>query len=963
MSLGAALLQPQVLRRGGAFDGTLALAEDVARLAALLIEDAAAGGAMAAQAEVALADRAAALAASFAPRLRAAEARLRGLVTGPRQVLEGLAAEAEALAQDPAAVLGLMRRLLELARTLVDGASLPAIRAALGVLKALVEEDLGLSAAALRDMVLDFLDAWSARIAALPEPLDAAARRRRRLVRTLLARLRAQGSLLTPPGFEVEPLARAIDRLLTESGARAALRDLGCALDGVAAALDAAIAAGGAVRQAAPLPVGAGVVPLSSSAEYSWYASWLLNDEDMPMLGLSDIDKPAEFLTQLKSGTGPLEARLREAFQPAELQALNGFTGSGEPPRDLMLTVLAAVNRQVQTTELLFRAGEDQILPDSALDERTRDLKGSFQKDQSLHLFNRRLLEHVFGDKIDTLGSGFFHGLGQGILGVVGYPRNQVIVTGDRRFVMCDDKPIHSGENVEWHQAPIFSQATLYSTWFSFEKFGPRGCEIFAQVLFAAAEAGKAIWHLVKTQPGHEAQAASVGAIEIADTIQMILFGKPLSGYFLEGGPDLRRWGKSLDSAVGLKGIATFASTFQGLQSDAPNEKFKFWITVLMGDIFRTLGPIQTINALRDLLLGGMTLLNFGGPQDGPSTLPSNPARNHLKQAPVVAVSDTLFAMLLISLYPRDNYSIFLFDPGEEGIGDRRLEAFLGHWLGGSAGLGLAAGLTGSLVAQILAWAEDVPRFFLTGAKSAGKMFGLYWLFWYAFKENATDGGRYRPLGGSFRGYPDKERAPSPYRLPFPGGTAQYTGQANLGLFSHNAITNTDFVTPANSATQQTYAYDFGHDFRQAIACSRAGVVWSFNEGVADSSTATANRLIIRHATIDPEHDDFGQGPVQTYAVYLHLAQNGVTGAPRFGGTAPVQESATPGGGTPVAQGDLIALAGDTGMSFHNHLHMHVLPDDGTGQPDTTFAIPFVFEDAPGDGNLKSTTWYRSGNA
>ena len=102
---------------------------------------------------------------------------------------------------------------------------------------------------------------------------------------------------------------------------------------------------------------------------------------------------------------------------------------------------------------------------------------------------------------------------------------------------------------------------------------------------------------------------------------------------------------------------------------------------------------------------------------------------------------------------------------------------------------------------------------------------------------------------------------------------------------------------------------------------------------------------------------------MQTFTVYLHLAQNGVTQAPLFGGIAPVQESVTPGGGTPVTQGDLIALAGDTGMSFHNHLHMHILPAGTGGRPDNTFAIPFVFEDAPGDGNLKSTTWYRSGNA
>jgi hypothetical protein len=360
------------------------------------------------------------------------------------------------------------------------------------------------------------------------------------------------------------------------------------------------------------------------------------------------------------------------------------------------------------------------------------------------------------------------------------------------------------------------------------------------------------------------------------------------------------------------------------------------------------------------LLIEFVTLMNFRGPRDGTSSLPSNPAWNHRKQASFVSLSDTLFAMLLISLYTRDNYSIFLWS--EDGIGDRREEMMWGHWLGGSAGLGLSAGLAGSFVAQFIAWAEDFKRFFKTGGVSAAKMFVMYWLYNYVFRENATDDGRYRPGGGNFDGYPDKDRAPSPYLLPFAGGTAQYTGQANLGLFSHNFISNSDFVPPINNATQQTYAYDFGHDFGAPVACSRAGVVWSFTQGNADSSTGPWNVIIIRHATIDNERDDFGNGPVQTYGVYGHLANNGVTNAPAFGGTAPTQESVTAGAGTPVAQGDLIALAGDTGTSFHNHLHMHVLPDDGTGQPNQTFAIPFVFQDSPGDGVLKSTTWYRSGN-
>jgi hypothetical protein len=63
--------------------------------------------------------------------------------------------------------------------------------------------------------------------------------------------------------------------------------------------------------------------------------------------------------------------------------------------------------------------------------------------------------------------------------------------------------------------------------------------------------------------------------------------------------------------------------------------------------------------------------------------------------------------------------------------------------------------------------------------------------------------------------------------------------------------------------------------------------------------------------------------------------------------------------------------AGDTGISFHNHLHMHVVPDDGTGNPSgetgssaARVTIPFVFQEVTHligrDGVPKRLSWYRS---
>ncbi len=74
-----------------------------------------------------------------------------------------------------------------------------------------------------------------------------------------------------------------------------------------------------------------------------------------------------------------------------------------------------------------------------------------------------------------------------------------------------------------------------------------------------------------------------------------------------------------------------------------------------------------------------------------------------------------------------------------------------------------------------------------------------------------------------------------------------------------------------------------------------------------------------------------------------------------------------------IPQGQVIMLAGDTGVSAYNHLHTHVTMDARINQR-TTFTIPFVYADvvhgiqhgfreAPeGDGVPRAMTWYTSRN-
>jgi hypothetical protein len=321
---------------------------------------------------------------------------------------------------------------------------------------------------------------------------------------------------------------------------------------------------------------------------------------------------------------------------------------------------------------------------------------------------------------------------------------------------------------------------------------------------------------------------------------------------------------------------------------------------------------------------------------------------------------NSLFGLWLVSYYKREDHSIEIWSAG--GIGDRRARAFK-LWLGGGIGMGVLAGIATTLVAQIMAWAEDWARFGKTVGLASLTMVLQFWFLEYLQKEGDTADGTYNPRGPrDFKGYPGKDT--SPYRLPFARGEALYCGQANQGLWSHNDITNI-------GADQQCYAYDFGHDHRQAIHASRGGIVWAFNENNADNSTANWNSITILHDANDAEHDDpFGTGPVTTYAVYGHGARNGVSDAFTARGLpVPVMESATPGGGTRVNQGDVIMLADDTGTSFHSHLHMHVLMDTsggvvapGAANGPGDVGIPFVFREVRGEGRCLNLTWYESEN-
>jgi hypothetical protein len=958
MTLASVLLQPQRISRVSA-DSSVRLIDDVGRLVALLVEDAAHDG------PVAQAVMDAALA--MGPRLqRALETRFRTTAAGLRLRAQAVLASLDDLGRDIAAVgddatraIALATRLLEIAGGVVDSLTYPGLRARVQFVVDVVEKDLGLSAAFIEGQTRAFLNDAASRVTALADGGDPVVRRQRRACASTLRRLASfLEANVNFPGFDVEVLARALYDLLREAGVETVLREARCALEEFETAVAGARALGDA------LPIGgiagggsvgaAAVVDLPGRSFYAWYPSWLLSDEDLPLLGLSDLRNAGRLIATIRDSALEVPAWLREKLTPAQVQILAGAAAGTEPTEEQTLVVLAVLNTLIQGP-LIY---DSERFPTLSLPADLREDQLEAIGDHSVLLANRRFISHVFQSDLEDAHGWFRRALGRGVLGVLDWPRNQVSVSADRRFIMCDDMPLLMGENLTWHDAPIFSTSEDGQTFWIFEHVSPDICESFAHHLAWPTTLGKAVWHLVTTirdQPGHRVGSAIAVALEFGEALNQLIFGRPVNGY-----EQLGRFGRWLSSGtIGPRAVAILGGSLQGRHTAATGGNiFLFWVTMIAGDIIRTVGPARMLDTVRDVVLGVLTLVNFGGPRDGPSTLPRNPARNHLKQGPINSLMNSLFGLWLVSYYKREDHSIEVLSAG----GDRGSRA-LKLWLGGGIGMGIAAGVATTLVAQIMAWAEDWARFGLTVSLASLTMVLQFWFLEYVQKEGDTGDGTYNPRGPrDFKGYPNKDT--SPYRLPFARGEALYCGQGNQGLWSHNDITNI-------GASQQCYAFDFGHDHRQPIHASRGGIVWAFNENNADNSTANWNAITILHDVNDAEHDDpFGTGPVTTYAVYGHGAQNGITAAFASRGLPPpVMESASPGAGTRVSQGDVIMLADDTGTSFHSHLHMHVVMDTsggvvapGAANGPGNVGIPFVFREVRGQGRPLNLTWYESEN-
>jgi hypothetical protein len=345
--------------------------------------------------------------------------------------------------------------------------------------------------------------------------------------------------------------------------------------------------------------------------------------------------------------------------------------------------------------------------------------------------------------------------------------------------------------------------------------------------------------------------------------------------------------------------------------------------------LFKFGGTSLPVDKLRDLILSIITLANHD-----PSVTPT-PENRH-NDGLIQFCMQILGPLLHAGVMPDDYFSI-----------NGEYVSLLAAVFAGALGISVLTFFTGMFISAGIAGALPDAG---TAAQKWAKGWGLSHLnfigFWFIFADGATDGGKrgYTPGGGrgtkvAFDGYPDNSA--SPYLLPYEKDAECVQG--NHGFWSHNSVL----------AVPQNFAYDFSLNLGQEILCMRDGEVVSVVDNIDDGDhSQDGNHIVIRHTTANASHDkDVNGAATTTYATYYHGKKGSIAEA--FGGTVPAP-------GTHVQQGKVIMKCNSTGMSGFNHIHIHVMSDNG-GSPNN-YSIPFVFKDAGDKGVPKSRTVYDSAN-
>lgn len=527
-------------------------------------------------------------------------------------------------------------------------------------------------------------------------------------------------------------------------------------------------------------------------------------------------------------------------------------------------------------------------------------------------------------------------------------PLDEVWVTADKtqvvwRTVHGDDIVLHEGTDVKWSDAPMFSTETG-AEYVLFEKVSPDAMEFMAKLSYILAEFVKLVWNTVDaTEKGDHATAITHAVWNAFNGGFGALGDKPFISYLVQAAG----WGQGHQGWMNIifPLLGTTLPSLEGRQTEAEKAAAAFWFILFLDDALERYSHHALTGMGRDLWMSLLTLINnIGGAQGNDDSHPINKESTAALAGVLGYVSQIIF---LKYLYKKEDYKHIPY-------------GFLWSFAGALAGL--CGGLVGTCLSAACATAFSVKDFFADIGVETAKGFFLYYVNLYSWIENDTDGGKFNGTAPQFAGYPDK--SDSPYKLPYAAGETKMCVQGHQGMWSHFTESN------------QIYAVDFGFDQAEIVRASRPGTVVGYEETKDnDDHDHGWNYVIIRHdqaedASVRDNHDRYHDGNVYiTYAIYGHGRKNGVTEAFNEAGVPgdPIHKT--------VQQGDPIMKAGNTGISFHNHLHLQIktrkephagavagasLNLNSNDFEDDT--IPFVFADVAGDGVVESLAFYTSEN-
>ncbi len=524
-----------------------------------------------------------------------------------------------------------------------------------------------------------------------------------------------------------------------------------------------------------------------------------------------------------------------------------------------------------------------------------------------------------------------------------------VVINAACTEIRRGDTVIRSGTGLTVADVPEFQSSSPQH--YTFLAVDLQAMETLAYVMAVSADALNMLLHLLSLEEGDYASNGFNATWNAFIGVGKVVAGRPIMSSGLED------WLMPL--------VFSFMASLEGIHTRASvGNFFTMWLALGVPDLGETVILRQVSLAVRDGFLSFFTLLNYEGPfwsDADPDPRPLN--RKHVDG--VATPIGALINKILYGIFPRDEYA----QPFSTSV-DHSLkfwlfwDLFLGSLfavLGRVAGCLVAMGVSRTFDPG--AWFEKIWKDILLGVV-------LFLPQLYMEREGDTDEGKFNGAGAAYAGYPPHDAAP--YTLPYNQGVSCYVDQANQGLFSHHQLN-----------LNQTYSYDFALDEDAIILAARSGTVVDYFDWVPDDTnpstaeiTAAANEatasgfldpaqtqreswnfILIRHdrddagALVAPDatHDKGAGGAVtRTYAVYGHGRKDSVRNAFGDRGIAPASII-----GSVVQRGQQIMRSGDTGISFHNHLHIAVIPGpDPTPLPRVVRAatlpresIPFVFRD------------------